>query len=100
MIEKCNFSPIDGATIVAVMTDRNFVLNNPSPMYRLFVAKIFQLTETYINTLKYFLLPFNPYCSFNVPFLHILFLFQLDTLEEADETDSFASIKHQLPWKI
>ena len=59
MIEKCNFSPIDGATIVAVMTDRNFVLNNPSPMYRLFVAKIFQLTETYINTLKYFL-------SFNI----------------------------------
>ena len=59
MIEKCNFSPIDGATIVAVMTDRNFVLNNPSPMYRLFVAKIFQLTETYMNTLKYFL-------SFNI----------------------------------
>ena len=59
MIEKCHFSPIDGATIVVVMTDRNFVLNNPSPMYRLFVAKIFQLTETYMNTLKYFL-------SFNI----------------------------------
>ena len=59
MIEKRNFSPIDGATIVVVMTDRNFVLNNPSPMYRLFVAKIFQLTETFIKTLKYFL-------SFNI----------------------------------